>query len=69
MDGKYHHIPIPDLKKSFLQLCLCKEVVPIGVIRIVQATFQLIPLRVPRSTMKVALHELQLENMKRRHVG
>jgi hypothetical protein len=39
VDGKYHHIPILDLKKSFLQLCLCKEVVLIGGIRTIQVAF------------------------------
>jgi len=42
--GVYHHIPILDLKVSFLQLWLCKEVVPIRGIKIVQTTFWLIPL-------------------------
>ncbi len=64
MDGKYHHIPILDLEKSFLQLSLCKEVVPIWGIITIQAALQLIPLRLPRLAMRVAFYELQLENMK-----
>ncbi len=33
-------------------------------IKIIQIVFQLIPLRVPRSTMIDALHELQPKNVK-----
>jgi hypothetical protein len=38
-------------------------------IQIIQIVIRLIPLRVPRSTMANALHELQPTNMKCWHIG
>jgi hypothetical protein len=61
--GVYHHIPIPNLKNIIFTIVSLQRGGSNWGIKIVQTTFQttfqLIPLRVPRSVVRDALHELK----------